>query len=63
VLFAGAPRDSLDHFQVGAYDEIYDAIDLAELPDPTSELPLPRQSRARTRLSCPADRSPNKPRP
>jgi ABC-type multidrug transport system ATPase subunit/pSer/pThr/pTyr-binding forkhead associated (FHA) protein len=50
LLFAGAPRDSLDHFQVGAYDEIYNAIDLAELPPPASELPLPRQSRVRTRL-------------
>jgi ABC transport system ATP-binding/permease protein len=50
VLFAGAPRESLEHFQVSAYDEIYNAIDLADVPAPTSETPLTMQPRAHTRL-------------
>lgn len=50
LLFAGAPEESLEHFAVRAYDEIYDAIDLAAAP-PTGAIALPARSgrRARTR--------------
>jgi ABC-type multidrug transport system ATPase subunit len=48
VLFAGAPADSLEHFAVGAYDEIYDAIDLAAAP-PTGSIALPARSDRKTR--------------
>ena len=37
LLFAGSPRESLEHFQVSAYDEIYNQIDLAEVPAVTVE--------------------------
>jgi ABC transport system ATP-binding/permease protein len=50
MLFAGSPRDSLEHFEVRAYDEIYDAIDLAEIPTPTSELSIAASPRVRTQL-------------
>ncbi len=50
LLFAGSPRESLEHFDVPAYDEIYDAIDLAEIPASSSEAAIPRQPRARSRL-------------
>jgi ABC-type multidrug transport system ATPase subunit/pSer/pThr/pTyr-binding forkhead associated (FHA) protein len=50
MLFAGSPRESLDHFQVPAYDEIYNAIDLADIPTPTSETPIAPPPRARTHL-------------
>jgi ABC-type multidrug transport system ATPase subunit/pSer/pThr/pTyr-binding forkhead associated (FHA) protein len=50
LLFAGSPRESLERFQVSAFDEIYNAIDLAELP-PAPLAPSPaRQHRPRTRL-------------
>lgn len=50
MLFAGSPRESLEHFQVRAYDEIYNAIDLADVPAATTELPLERRRPARTHL-------------
>jgi ABC-type multidrug transport system ATPase subunit/pSer/pThr/pTyr-binding forkhead associated (FHA) protein/ABC-type multidrug transport system permease subunit len=49
MLFAGAPREGLEHFQVPAYDEIYNAIDLVDVPDSRAGVaiaPLPR-TRAR----------------
>ena len=49
LLFSGAPRDMLDHFAVPAYDEVYGAIDLTEVP-PTPAAPLSRPTRPRTRL-------------
>ncbi len=39
LLFSGGPRESLEHFQVGAYDQIYDAV---ELSDPPPAAPLPK---------------------
>jgi hypothetical protein len=50
LLFAGSPRESLEHFQVPAYDEIYNAIELVERPTATAELPLTSPPRSRTRL-------------
>jgi ABC-type multidrug transport system ATPase subunit/pSer/pThr/pTyr-binding forkhead associated (FHA) protein len=51
MLFAGAPRESLEHFQASAYDEIYNAIDLAEVPTPTwGPPPIDRPARTRTNL-------------
>jgi ABC transport system ATP-binding/permease protein len=50
MLFAGAPRESLEHFRVPAYDEIYSAIDLAEIPTLTAQIPLGRQPPIRTHL-------------
>jgi ABC-type multidrug transport system ATPase subunit/pSer/pThr/pTyr-binding forkhead associated (FHA) protein len=50
LLFAGSPRESLEHFQVPAYDEIYNAIELADVPTPTGATQLPSQPRTRTRL-------------
>jgi hypothetical protein len=50
LLFAGSPRESLEHFEVPAYDEIYNAIELADVPAPTDEPQLPSQPRAHTRL-------------
>ena len=49
VLFLGSPRDSLEHFQVPAYDEIYNAIDLADVP-PTTDVPIPAVPRGRSKL-------------
>jgi ABC-type multidrug transport system ATPase subunit/pSer/pThr/pTyr-binding forkhead associated (FHA) protein len=50
LLFCGSPRESLEHFAVRAYDEIYGAIDLSTAPPTTGEFPLQRQPRAHTRL-------------
>jgi ABC-type multidrug transport system ATPase subunit/pSer/pThr/pTyr-binding forkhead associated (FHA) protein/ABC-type multidrug transport system permease subunit len=50
LLFAGSPQEALEHFQVPAYDEIYNAIDLAEAPLQTDEGPAPHQPHARRRL-------------
>jgi ABC transport system ATP-binding/permease protein len=50
LLFLGSPRESLEQFQVRAYDEIYNAIDLQEAPVGTGELAVARPRRARTRL-------------
>jgi ABC transport system ATP-binding/permease protein len=38
MLFCGSPRESLEHFQVPAYDEIYSALDLVEVPQSTMEI-------------------------
>lgn len=50
VLFVGSPRESLERFQVAAYDEIYDAIDLTDTPTTTEEPPFARPRRPRRRL-------------
>lgn len=50
LLFLGSPRESLEHFGVRAYDEIYEAIDLTESPPETGAFPLVRAPRAHTRL-------------
>lgn len=50
LLFAGSPRESLEHFHVGAYDEIYDQIDLVEAPTTTIDRPADRPARPRRRL-------------
>jgi ABC-type multidrug transport system ATPase subunit len=50
LLFAGSPRESLEHFQVSAYDEIYNAIDLADTPAVAVQSPPARPPRTRTRL-------------
>ena len=50
LLFCGSPRESLEHFAVRAYDEIYGAIDLSPVPPTAAEFPVPRRRRARTRL-------------
>jgi len=50
LLFAGSPRESLEHFQVSAYDEIYNAIDLTDIPAQTAEIPASRPARRHTRL-------------
>jgi ABC-type multidrug transport system ATPase subunit/pSer/pThr/pTyr-binding forkhead associated (FHA) protein/ABC-type multidrug transport system permease subunit len=50
MLFAGSPRDSLEHFDVSAYDQIYDAIDLTAVSNATTEAPLPTKRAIRTQL-------------
>jgi len=50
LLFLGSPRDSLEHFQVRAYDEIYTAIDLSDVPLSSGQFPIAQQPRAHARL-------------
>jgi ABC transport system ATP-binding/permease protein len=50
LLFSGSPREGLEHFEVAAYDEIYNAIELSETPTVTAETPLAGRPRARRRL-------------
>lgn len=50
MLFAGSPRESLDQFQVSAYDEIYDAIELVDAPVATIESPPAPPPRVRAHL-------------
>ena len=50
LLFAGSPRESLEHFQVTAYDEIYNAIDLADVPVRTFEIPASQSPKRHARL-------------
>jgi ABC transport system ATP-binding/permease protein len=50
LMFGGSPRESLEHFEVRAYDEIYGAIELSEVPTGTIEAPPARPQRARARL-------------
>jgi ABC-type multidrug transport system ATPase subunit/pSer/pThr/pTyr-binding forkhead associated (FHA) protein/ABC-type multidrug transport system permease subunit len=50
LLFTGSPREGLEHFDVSAYDEIYNAIDLADTPTITGEAPLAPRPRVRARL-------------
>jgi len=50
LLFAGSPRESLEHFQVRAYDEIYNAIELVDVTTHTPQIPSTRQPRPRTHL-------------
>jgi ABC-type multidrug transport system ATPase subunit/pSer/pThr/pTyr-binding forkhead associated (FHA) protein/ABC-type multidrug transport system permease subunit len=49
LLFAGSPRDSLEHFQVRDYDEIYDALDLASVTSAVADPQLDHPPRARRR--------------
>ncbi len=32
LLYAGSPREGLEHFEVAAYDEIYNAVELTDTP-------------------------------
>jgi ABC-type multidrug transport system ATPase subunit/pSer/pThr/pTyr-binding forkhead associated (FHA) protein len=50
VLFAGSPAESLEHFHVAAYDEIYNAIDLASVPAPVPAASGATTARIRQRL-------------
>ncbi len=50
LLFAGSPRESLEHFQVSAYDEIYGAIELVDIDATTPAPPSARPARPRTRF-------------
>ncbi len=50
LLFLGSPRESLEHFEVRAYDEIYNAIDLVDVSASTVEVPNARPARARAQL-------------
>jgi len=57
LLFEGSPEQCLDHFQVSAYDEIYTAIDLVEMPSEAVTQGLPRLPRAPPLWARPAPRS------
>ncbi len=50
LLFTGSPREALEHFDVSAYDEIYNAIDLAGVPPATAASQVLPRPRARARL-------------
>jgi ABC-type multidrug transport system ATPase subunit/pSer/pThr/pTyr-binding forkhead associated (FHA) protein/ABC-type multidrug transport system permease subunit len=46
LLFSGSPRESLEQFNVGSYDEIYGAAELVEAPTPPPPGPTGRPHRA-----------------
>lgn len=50
LLSAASPQECLEKFEVPAYDEIYNAIDLADAPVAIEEAEAERQPRARRRL-------------
>lgn len=50
LLFAGSPRESLERFQVGAYDEIYNQLDLADVPVASGQQAPPAAPRTHRRL-------------
>lgn len=50
LLFAGSPNESLEHFQVPAYDEIYNATELVDVSGVPAETPTARRTRKRTNL-------------
>jgi ABC transport system ATP-binding/permease protein len=50
LLFTGSPRESLEHFGVAAYDEIYGATELVDVPPATAEVPETRRRRTRPKL-------------
>lgn len=50
LLFAGSPREALERFQVSAYDEIYNQIDLASIPVSATQPPPPAPRRQHRRL-------------
>jgi ABC-type multidrug transport system ATPase subunit/ABC-type multidrug transport system permease subunit len=50
LLFIGSPREGLEHFEVAAYDEIYNAVELSETPAATAEVLLAARPRVRGRL-------------
>lgn len=50
LMFAGSPQEALDYFQVPAYDEIYGAVELREVPASTTPIPAGRQARPRQGL-------------
>ena len=43
LLFTGSPRECLEHFGVGNYDEIYGAAELIEPPTPPPPGPPTRK--------------------
>jgi ABC-type multidrug transport system ATPase subunit/ABC-type multidrug transport system permease subunit len=43
LLFSGSPRECLEHFNVGNYDEIYGAAELTEPAAPSPVSPTPRR--------------------
>jgi ABC-type multidrug transport system ATPase subunit/ABC-type multidrug transport system permease subunit len=48
LLFSGSPRECLEQFNVGSYDEIYGAAELVEPPAPSPPGPTNRPRRAST---------------
>jgi ABC-type multidrug transport system ATPase subunit/pSer/pThr/pTyr-binding forkhead associated (FHA) protein/ABC-type multidrug transport system permease subunit len=56
LFFTGSPRECLEHFNVGNYDEIYGAAELVAPPATPPETPLARKPRG-SRLSLLAGRS------
>jgi ABC transport system ATP-binding/permease protein len=56
LLFGGSPRECLERFNVGSYDEIYGAAELIERPEPPPAGPA-RQSRQRPTGTLLAGRS------
>ncbi|HKZ13760.1 MAG TPA: FHA domain-containing protein [Solirubrobacterales bacterium] len=56
LIFAGSPRECLDQFGVGNYDEIYGAAELVEPPAPAPAAPPTEKRRAPT-ISLLAGRS------
>jgi ABC-type multidrug transport system ATPase subunit/pSer/pThr/pTyr-binding forkhead associated (FHA) protein/ABC-type multidrug transport system permease subunit len=46
LLFSGSPRECLEQFNVGSYDEIYGAAELVEPPTPPPPGPTSRPHRA-----------------
>lgn len=50
LLHTGSPAESIAHFGVAAYDEIYNALDLVETPELVEPVISERRSHARARL-------------
>lgn len=50
LLFTGSPRESLEHFGVAAYDEIYGATELVIVPPAAAEVLIVHRRRARAKL-------------
>ena len=50
LLFTGSPRESLEHFGVAAYDEIYGATELVDVAPAAAEPPAVHRRRAKTKL-------------
>ena len=61
LLFLGSPRESLEHFEVRAYDEIYNAIDLVDVLGVDRRSPDRRAPRGPGRSCCRGARWPNTP--
>ena len=56
LLFSGSPRECLEHFGVGNYDEIYGAAELIDPPAPPPAAPAVRRDKGPA-ISLPAGRS------